>query len=124
MTQKGGLGSVAQKEQVYSGPPAGQVYDEKLHTPTRVDSTVARKAVTKTIRFASLRFFLVALASLVESIIYWNDQPTIALGAAAVAMVFVVVGIFALRLNRNAFLVAMGIYGLQTLSLIGTGIMD
>lgn len=118
-------------ETVYSGPTpaaaknavAGTVYDPAKHKPNQADYSVTRKAVTKKIQYASVRFFVVAAISLAEYFIYRGaDQDLTAYSALFTATVFMVIGLFAIRLSRGAFLAGLLLYGLDTLGLVYTGL--
>lgn len=101
-------------ETVYSGLGTQTVFDESTFTAKRIDSSLARKAVTSTIRWSSLRFFLVAALSLIEFLLYRDESDEIAFISGATFLVFLAVGVYAYKLSRVAFLVALGIYGLST----------
>jgi hypothetical protein len=103
---------------VYSGPaPGGTVFDESKFVPKRPDRSMAVLATAKKVRWFSLRFFVVAAVTLFEAYIFRDDDPTVAMGSLLVGVVFVVIGIFAMRLSRVAFLAALAIYSLDTLGL-------
>lgn len=127
------IGSAPIKETVYNGPthetvysgdnanhasaPAGTVYDPAKHVPKKLNTSTARNAVTKTIRYASVRFFVIAAICVAEFFIYQGDESVMAYSALLTAVVFGLFGIFALRLSRGAFMAAMIWYGLDTLLL-------
>src|SRR5438128_4124882 len=130
-TSSSGFAQTPIKETVYCGPPietvyngpspgtakdavaAGTVYDPANHRPKAADNSITRKAVTQKIRYASLRFFIVAAISLAEFFIYREGQEMTAYAALLTAVIFGVIGIFAIRLSRGAFLAGLVIYGLN-----------
>ena len=100
---------------VYNGPaPGGTVFDETKFVAKRPDRSLAVAATTKRVRWFSVRFFVVAAITLFEAYIFRDNDPTVAMGSFLVGVVFLVIGIFAMRLSRVAFLVAMAIYALDT----------
>lgn len=135
MAANKGTGSV---ETVYEGPaipmpwerqtptatttPAatsdGTVYDGSNSTLKKPDTSIAREATTKTIRWQSLRFFIVGGISLVEVFIFRDSSPALAFGALITAVVFLAIGVFAFRMSRTAFLAGMLVYGLDTLQMV------
>jgi uncharacterized protein (DUF983 family) len=69
------------------------------------------------VRWFSLRFFAVAAVSFYEFYIFREDDAAIAMTSLLVGAIFLAIGFFAMRLSRIAFLVALAIYGLNTLAL-------
>ena len=125
--------STAQLRNVYDGPPVtagrggasvgvqtqhGTVFDEKAFVARKTDNSLAVAATTKKIRGASQRFFIVAAFSALQAFALWNSNPPLAAGSAIEATAFLIVGIFAFRLNRLAFIGGMALYGLLTISLV------
>ena len=113
---------------VYGGPSpapaaAGTVFDEGKFVAKKPDASVAIKATTTRVRWATLRFFVVAAISLIEAIYYGSDRPILSIYDGIVFVVFLTIGIFAFRLSRVAFLVGMSIYVMGTLLLIFLAIM-
>lgn len=103
---------------VYNGPaPGGTVFDETKFVAKRPDRSLAVAATTRKVRWFSLRFFVVAAVTLFEAYIFRDDDPTVAMASLLVGVVFLVIGIFAMRLSRVAFLAALAIYGLDTLGI-------
>ena len=96
----------------------GTVYDGSNFKPKKQDTSAAREATTKTIRWQSLRFFIVGGISLAEFFIYRESSPVMAFGALATALVFLGIGFFAFRMSRAAFLAGMLVYGLDTLQMV------
>ena len=104
---------------VYNGPaPGGTVFDESKFVPKRADNSLAVAATTSKVRWFAVRFFIVAAVSFFEFYVLRDDQPTVAMTSLFVGLVFLCIGIFAMRLSRVAFLVAMAIYGLNTLGIV------
>lgn len=113
---------------VYGGPSpepaaAGTVFDESKFVAKKADASVAIKATKTRVRWATLRFFVVAAISLIEAIYYGSDRPILSIYDGIVFVVFLTIGIFAFRLSRVAFLVGMSIYVMGTLLLIFLAIM-
>ena len=96
----------------------GTVYDGSNFTPKKLDSTVAHEATKKTIRWQSLRFFIVGGISLAEFFIFRDSSAVMAYGALVTAIVFLGIGVFAFRMSRTAFLAGMLVYGLDTLQMV------
>src|SRR5262245_2359043 len=118
-TASSARGAIPASGTVYSGPaPGGTVFDETKFVPKQADRSLAVAATTNKVRWFSLRFFLVAAVTLFEAYIFRDDDPTVAMGSLLVGVVFLAIGIFAVRLSRVAFLVAMAIYALDTLALL------
>lgn len=102
------------------GKPASSqetVYDGANSAVKKPDTSVARTATTKKVRWASLRFFVVATISFAEAFIYRDTAQALAFGALFVGVIFLTIGVFAFRLSRGAFLAGIVIYGLQTLQI-------
>ena len=97
------------------GSTGGMVFDPAKHVAKKIDTSIARAATQKTIRRASLRFFVIGGLAIFEAIVFWQ-HPAIGYGAALVAVVFLSIGAFAFRMNRIAFLAAIAVYVLQTAS--------
>ena len=105
---------------VYSVAPrsasaGGTVFDESTFVPKKQNYSVTRTAVTGTIRKASVRFFIYSAVSLLEFFVFYGANMLAAGMAMASFLVFLVIGIFAYRLSRVAFLAALALYGLGTL---------
>lgn len=96
----------------------GTVYDAQSFTPKKQDTSIAREATQKTIRWQSLRFFIVGGISLAEFFIFRESSPALAYGSLATAIVFLLIGIFAFRMSRTAFLAGMLVYGVDTLQMV------
>ena len=96
----------------------GTVYDGTNFTPKKQDTTIAREATAKTIRWQSLRFFIVGAISLAEFFIFRDSSAVMAYGALATAIVFLGIGVFAFRMSRTAFLAGMLVYGVDTLQMV------
>jgi hypothetical protein len=116
---------LAKKETVYGGPaaPAKEtLFDESRFVAKTSDNSLAVRATTGQIRRASLRFFIVAGITLLEGIYLGQAGDKVgALAAGVVVAVFALLGIFAYRKSKAAFLVGMGLYALDTLLLILVG---
>ncbi|MCI0351704.1 MAG: hypothetical protein L0Z53_19975 [Acidobacteriales bacterium] len=103
---------------VYSGPdPGGTVFDETNFVAKKPDRSLAVAATTSKVRWFALRFFIAAAVSFYEFYIFRDDDSTIAMTSFFVGLVFLAIGVFAMRLSRIAFLVALGIYVLDTVGL-------
>ncbi|MBV9075674.1 MAG: hypothetical protein JOZ10_18785 [Acidobacteria bacterium] len=96
----------------------GTVYDGNNFTPQKQDTSVARQATQKTVRWQSLRFFIVGAFSLAEFFIFRDSSPAMAYAGLATALVFLAIGVFAFRMSRTAFLAGMIVYGLDTLQMV------
>lgn len=115
----------AKKETVYGGPAAAKetLFDERHFVAKKTDNRLAVKATTGQIRRASLRFFIVAGITLLEGIYLGQAGDTAGtLGAGIVVAVFTLLGIFAYRKSKAAFLAGIGLYALDTLLLILVGL--
>ena len=113
-----GAAAAPAKGTVYNGPaPGGTVFDESKFVARKPDNFLAVAATTSKVRWFALRFFIVAAVSLYEFYIFRDDDSTVAMTSLFVGLVFMCIGIFAIRLSRVAFLVAMAIYSLDTLGI-------
>jgi hypothetical protein len=118
-TQSSSTTATAISGTVYNGPaPGGTVFDETKFVAKKPDRSMAVAATTKKIRWFSLRFFLVAAVSLIEYFALRESDSTVAMASLFVFFVFLLIGIFAMRLSRVAFLVALAIYGLDTAGIL------
>ena len=127
---------------VYDGPPVpmyssaatatapkpaegagGTVFDESKFVAKRADASVAVAATTKRVQGASFRFFFVAGLAMFELFILSSKgvDRNLLIAQGVTAAFFGLLGIFAYRLNKTAFLVGMAIYGFDTLYLAYTG---
>lgn len=100
--------------QADSGPQKETIFDESTFVAKKVDTTAARGLVTRLVQRASVRFFAVAVLSLVELYLCWGNI-LMAASSAVMAITFAVVGVYTYKLNLKALLVAIGIYSLTTL---------
>jgi hypothetical protein len=101
----------------------GTVFDESKFVAKRPDASVAVAATTKRVQGASFRFFFVAGLAMFELFVLSSrgvDQNLL-IAQGVTAVFFGLLGIFAYRLNKTAFLVGMLVYGLDTLYLAYTG---
>jgi len=127
---------------VYDGPPVamysggaaavaapgtssagGTVFDETKFVAKGANASVAVAATTKRVQRSSFRFFFVAGLALFEFFALsarGADQSLLIVQGVVVAL-FGLLGLFAYRLNKTAFLVGMLVYGLSTLLLVYTG---
>ena len=104
---------------VYEGPPPTEtVFDESKFVPKRPDRSVAIAATKEKVQRMSVLFFVVAGLSLLEYFAYQGHDSAIAINSIAVFVIFLIIGIFAMRMSRAAFLVAMALYGLDTAVLL------
>ena len=126
---------------VYDGPPVpmyspaatatamaaegvgGTVFDETKFAAKRPDASVAVAATTKRVQGASFRFFFVAGLAMFELFVLSSKgvDQSVLIATGAVALVFGLLGIFAYRLNKAAFLAGIIVYGLATLMLVYQG---
>jgi hypothetical protein len=111
-------GPAAATATVYNGPaPRETVFDQAKFAPRKTDRSLAVAATTNKVRWFALRFFAVAAVSFYEGYIFREDDATLATASLLVGALFLGIGFFAMRLSRIALLVAMAIYGLDTLGL-------
>lgn len=104
---------------VYGGASSpGTVFDESKFVAKKPDASVAIKATTTRVRWATLRFFVVAAVSLVGVFIYWPDEPALAISSGVVCAIFLAIGIFAFRLHKSAFIAGLVVYALDTCLLL------
>src|SRR5712692_6216574 len=104
---------------VYGGPtPQGTVFDESKFAAKKPDASVAIKATKTRVRWATLRFFLIAAISLAGFFVYWPEQPALAISSGIVCAIFLVIGVFAFRLHKSAFIAGMAFYALDTAVLL------
>jgi hypothetical protein len=62
----------------------------------------------------STLFFIVAGLSLLDYFSYHGNDAAIAVNSIGIFVIFLIIGIFAMRMSRAAFLVAMSLYALDT----------
>jgi len=126
---------------VYDGPPVtmysatstvapnaakglgGTVFDETKFAPKTANASVAVAATTKRVQGASFRFFFVAGLAMFEFFVLSSrgvDQSVL-IAQGVTAAFFGLLGLFAYRLSKTAFLVGILVYGLDTLFLVYTG---
>jgi len=127
---------------VYEGPPpaakytastiaapipgaSGTVFDETKFVAKQAsgNASVAVAATTKRVQGASFRFFFVAGLAMFEFFLLSSrgaDQNLL-IAQGITAGFFGLLGLFAYRLSKTAFLVGMIVYGLDTLFLAYTG---
>jgi len=125
---------------VYDGPPVtlysaaatvapkatgggGTVFDETKFAVKRAHSSVAVAATTKRVQGASFRLFFVAGLAMFELFVLSSRgaNSNLLFAQGVTAAFFGLLGIFAYRLNKTAFLVGMAVYGMDTLFLAYTG---
>lgn len=126
---------------VYDGPPpamysqggtvsaspaattGGTVFDESKFVARRADASVAVKATTRRVQGASMRFFIVAGLALLEffALSARDADQTMLIAQGITVAFFGLLGLFAYRLNKGAFLVGMLVYGFDTMYLAYTG---
>jgi hypothetical protein len=105
----------AERGTVYGGPePGGTVFDETKFVPKQPNRSVAIAATKDRVQRMSVLFFVVAGLSLIEYITYRGHDSAIMVKSIATFVIFLTIGIFAMRLSRAAFVVAMALYGLDT----------
>lgn len=90
------------------------VYDETTFIAKRVDTTACRGLVTRIVQRASVRFFAVAILSLIELYICRDNLP-VAISSGVMFIAFSVVGFYTFKMNLKALLFAIGIYACTTL---------
>ena len=98
------------------------VFDEATFTAKRADTTASRGLVTRMVQRASVRFFAVAILSLVELYLCWGNVPVM-LSSGIMFVTFSTVGFYTFKLNLKALLFAIGIYGATTLFMLSNAIM-
>lgn len=104
---------------VFNGPAPGEtIFDETKFVPKKPDRSVAIAGSKDKVQRMSVLFFVVAGLSLIEYLTYRGNDTTIAVNAIGIFVIFLIIGIFAMRLSKTAFLVAMGLYALDTAVLL------
>ena len=111
-----------------TGNAAGQpvketVYDENTFVRSRVDTSAARSLVTRLVQRAAVRFYAVALLSLVE-LYLCRDNLGIAISSGIMFLTFSVVGFYTFKMNLRALLLAIGLYTCSTLFMAITAIVS
>jgi hypothetical protein len=97
-----------------SKPKQETVFDESTFKAKTVDTTASRGLVTRMVQRASVRFFAVAIMSLIELFMCRNNLP-VAISSGIMCMAFLVVGFYTFKLNLRALLLAIGLYACTTL---------
>jgi len=103
---------------VYEEAPSETVFDESKFVAKRPDRSVAIAATKEKVQRMSVLFFVVAGFSLIEYFTYQGHDGAIAVNSIAVFVIFLIIGIFAMRMSRAAFLVALALYALDTAALL------
>ena len=98
------------------------VFDETTFTTKRADTTASRGLVTRMVQRASVRFFAVAVLSLVELYLCWGNI-TVMISSGIMFVTFSTVGFYTFKLNLKALLFAIGIYACTTLFMAMNAIM-
>src|SRR5438067_10666368 len=113
-------GPIAMHQTVLPGtwpaaPGKETLFDAQKFSAKRPDSSLARAAASKQVKMASIRFFIVAGVTLLETFAYMSrGQQTLAMSSAFVCAVFGLIGFFIFRLSKAALLCGIAIYGLNT----------
>lgn len=106
-------GSEAQKE---------TVFDESTFKAKTQDTTASRSLVTRMVQRASVRFFAVAILSLIELYLCRNNLA-VAISSGIMFVSFSVVGFYTFKMNLKALLFAIGMYACSTLFMASEAIM-
>jgi hypothetical protein len=104
-------------------PRKETVYDENSFVAKRVDTTASRALVTRLVQKASVRFFSVAVLSILEMYFHWGNLA-ICISSGIMFGTFVAVGIYTFHMNLKALLFAIGIYTCSTLFMLAQGMMS
>jgi hypothetical protein len=99
------------------------VFDEATFKPKSIDTTASRSLVTRMVQRASVRFFAVAILSLIELYVC-RDNLAIAISSGIMFITFSVVGFYTFKMNLRALLLAIGIYALTTLFMGANAMMN
>jgi hypothetical protein len=111
--------ATAERETIYSGPDPGEtVFDETKFIPKQPNRSVGIAATRDKVQRMSVLFFVVSGISLIEYLTYRGHDTAVAVNSIGVFVIFLIIGIFAFRLSRTAFVVAMGLYALDTAVLL------
>jgi len=107
-------------------PQKETVFNETTFIAKKVDTSASRSLVTRLVQRASVRFFAVAVLSLVEMYISRDNLP-VAISSGIVFVAFTIVGIYTFKLNLKALLFAIGLYACRTIfiavnAMMGDGI--
>jgi hypothetical protein len=97
-----------------SKPKQETVFDESTFKAKAVDTTASRGLVTRLVQRASVRFFAVAIMSLIELFMCRNNLA-VAISSGIMCIAFLVVGFYTFKLNLKALLLAIGLYACTTL---------
>ena len=104
---------------VYSGPAQETVFDETKFQPRKTNNSLAAQKTTSRVRAASMRFFIVAGVALLELMYFGaKGQENLSIASAFVLLVFGILGVYAYRLNKGAFLVGALIYAADTVMVL------
>jgi hypothetical protein len=98
------------------------VYDENTFVRKQVDTSASRSLVTRLVQRASVRFFAVAILSLVE-LYLCRDNLSVAISSGIMALTFMIVAFYTFKLNLKALLLAIGIYFCSTLFMTANAIL-
>jgi hypothetical protein len=104
-------------------PGKETVYDESNFVAKRIDTTASRALVTRLVQKASVRFFSVAVLSVLEMYFHWGNLA-ICISSGIMFGTFVAVGIYTFHMNLKALLFAIAIYTCSTLFMLVNGMMS
>lgn len=94
-------------------PKTETVFDETTFKAQQIDTTASRALVTRLAQRASVRFFAVAVLSLIEMSLC-RDHLAVLISSALMFVTFMVVGFYTLKMNLKALLVAVALYSCST----------
>jgi hypothetical protein len=103
-------------------PKKETVFDESTFIAKRVDTSASRALVTRLVQRASVRFFAVAILSLIELYVC-RQNLTVAISSGIMFVTFSLVGFYTFKMNLKALLFAIGIYTLTTVFMAVNAIM-
>jgi hypothetical protein len=104
-------------------PAKETVYDENTFVRSRIDTSASRSLVTRLVQRASVRFFAVAVLSLIE-LYLCRDNLTVAISSGIMFLTFSVVGFYTFKMNLKALLLAIGLYTCSTVFMGVTAIVS
>jgi hypothetical protein len=112
------------KEKTSAGEPEAPtkqtIFDENTFVAGGTDGATVAATTPHCARWASLRFFIITVLALIETLIWIAAGSTwLAVASAMVTGTFAILGIMAARMNKTAFLIGASVYVAESLCLIG-----
>jgi hypothetical protein len=114
---------VSHRETQDNGQPQTEtIFDENAFKPKQIDTTASRALVTRLAKRASVRFFAIAVLSLIEMLLC-RDHLAVFISSGLMFVTFAVVGFYTLKMSMKALLIATALYTCSTIFMAVTAAM-